>query len=87
MDYNYKKTVKEYRKTHKIPATIEINRKELQDFPVEHARLRRMWLIVIVFIATVTLFGFSLSTDIDLPLALQFLSRLSAPLFISRINC
>lgn len=47
--------------------------KTLVDFPIERSRLRSIWWIVLVFIATTALYGFSLSLyQITLSLLLQF---------------
>jgi hypothetical protein len=75
MDTDYKKVEKAYRKTHKITEKTQINRKELQDFPIERARLQNIWWIILTFVGTVAAFEFSLGADIDLPLLLQFLSK------------
>ncbi|TGO61701.1 hypothetical protein BCON_0025g00280 [Botryotinia convoluta] len=73
MDYNYKVVESCYREQHNIPADIHIKANELLDFPIEVARMRNIWWIVIVFVVTTALYGYSLSLEIiALPLVLQF---------------
>jgi hypothetical protein len=72
MDYDYRRTEKEYRKAHNIPEETKLNRKTLADFPIEHARQRNVWWIVLIFIVATALYGFSLAFNIAFPLILQF---------------
>ncbi|KAF7864300.1 uncharacterized protein EAF02_010268 [Botrytis sinoallii] len=73
MDYNYKVVESRYRKQHNIPADIQVKANELLDFPIEVARMRNIWWIVIVFVITTALYGYSLNLEIiALPLVLQF---------------
>ncbi|THV47314.1 hypothetical protein BGAL_0319g00050 [Botrytis galanthina] len=73
MDYNYKFVESRYRKQHNIPADVQIKANELLDFPIEVARMRNIWWIVIVFVVTTALYGYSLNLEIiALPLVLQF---------------
>ena len=48
------------------------------DFPIEYARLRSIWPIVIVFVTATGMYGFSLSLDMDGALLLQFLIAFTA---------
>lgn len=73
MDYNYKVVESRYREQHNVPADVHIKANELLDFPIEVARMRNIWWIIIVFIVTTALYGYSLSLEIiALPLVLQF---------------
>ncbi|KAF7957666.1 hypothetical protein EAE96_003239 [Botrytis aclada] len=73
MDYNYKVVESRYREQHNIPADVPIKANGLLDFPIEVARMRHVWWIVIVFVITTGLYGYSLSLEIiALPLVLQF---------------
>ncbi|EXJ73450.1 uncharacterized protein A1O5_03210 [Cladophialophora psammophila CBS 110553] len=78
LDHDYKKTEKEYRKRRKLPPSTKINPRDFSDFPVERARLRNLWWVVMLFIGTLAAFGFSLGTDIDLPFLLQFIISATA---------
>ncbi|KAJ8064641.1 hypothetical protein OCU04_006964 [Sclerotinia nivalis] len=73
MDYDYKVVESRYRKQHNIPADVPIKASELLDFPIEVARMRNIWWIVLVFIVATGLYGYSLKLEImALPLILQF---------------
>jgi MFS family permease len=73
MDYDYRRTEKEYRKEKGIADDVKLNKKTLVDFPIERSRLRSIWWIVLVFVVTTALYGFSLSVNqITLSLLLQF---------------
>lgn len=73
MDYDYKVIESRYRKQHNIPADVTIKASEHLDFPIEAARMRNIWWIVLVFIIATALYGYSLSLEImALPLVLQF---------------
>jgi MFS family permease len=72
MDHDYNRTESEYRKEKGIADDIKLNKKAFVDFPIERSRLRSIWWIVLVFIATTALYGFSLSLNqITLSLLLQ----------------
>jgi predicted MFS family arabinose efflux permease len=63
-----------YRKEKNIPESIPLNKKELIDFPFEKARMGNMWWMVLMFVVSTGLYGYSLRlNDIVVPLALQFL--------------
>lgn len=73
MDHDYKVVERQYRLHKNIPADTVLNKKELVDFPVEKSRMRNIWWIVLIFVITTALYGFSLSLNIiALPLILQF---------------
>ncbi|KAF7874959.1 hypothetical protein EAF04_002133 [Stromatinia cepivora] len=73
MDYDYKVIESRYRKQHNIPADVPVKANELLDFPIEVARMRNIWWIVLIFILTTGLYGYSLKLEImALPLILQF---------------
>ena len=73
MDHDYNRTESEYRKEKGIPDDMKLNKKTFVDFPIERSRLRSIWWIVLVFIATTALYRFSLSLNqITLSLLLQF---------------
>jgi hypothetical protein len=73
VDHDYNRTESEYRKEKGIPDDMELNKKTFVDFPIERSRLRSIWWIVLVFIATTALYRFFLSLNqITLSLLLQF---------------
>jgi hypothetical protein len=62
-----------YRQAKGIPAGTTLNKEELVDFPIDKSRLRNIWWIIVIFVFTVALYGFSLPLDIiAIPLVLQF---------------
>ncbi|KAH7419053.1 major facilitator superfamily domain-containing protein [Cadophora sp. MPI-SDFR-AT-0126] len=73
MDRDYKTIEARYRSEKGINADAPLKKKELIDFPIEESRLRNVWWIVLLFIVTTALYGFSLKFNlIAIPLALQF---------------
>ncbi|KAE9370433.1 MFS general substrate transporter [Stipitochalara longipes BDJ] len=73
MDHDYKTVERQYRQAKGIPAGTILNKKELVDFPIEKSRLRNIWWIIVIFVLTVALYGFSLPLNIiAIPLVLQF---------------
>jgi MFS family permease len=73
MDHDYKTVERQYRQARGIPADTTLNKKELVDFPIEKSRLRNVWWIIVIFVVTVALYGFSLPLNIiAVPLVLQF---------------
>ncbi|KAJ0115548.1 major facilitator superfamily transporter [Diaporthe amygdali] len=72
-----------YRSDNGLPMDYTIPTKAIPaGFPIEHARLRNLWWIVALFVASVTGYGFSMSVSrsvsnrpgyIAVPLALQFI--------------
>lgn len=79
MDHDYKTVEREYRLEKNIQVETKLNKKELADFPTEKSRMRSIWWIVLLFVITTALYGFSLSLNIiALPLILQFFIAYSA---------
>lgn len=64
-----------YRKEKNILESIALNKKDLVDFPFEKARMRNMWWMVLIFVVSTGIYGYSLrlTDDIVAPLILQFL--------------
>jgi MFS family permease len=68
-----------YRADKKIPDNVTLKKKELVDFPFEKTRMRNMWWMVLLFLISTALYGFSLLLDIiALPLILQFIISYTA---------
>ncbi|KAI9742143.1 MAG: hypothetical protein M1818_004043 [Claussenomyces sp. TS43310] len=79
MDYDYRRTEAEYKLAKGIPSDFKLNRNELSDFPIEKSRLRNIWWIVAIFVATTAGYGFSLKlSNMALALILQFLIAYTA---------
>ncbi|KAA8572770.1 hypothetical protein EYC84_003355 [Monilinia fructicola] len=73
MDYDYKVVESRYRKEHNISEDVPIKANELLDFPIEVARMRNIWWIVLIFVIATAFYGFSLNLElIAIPLVLQF---------------
>ncbi|KAJ6072406.1 hypothetical protein N7467_010491 [Penicillium canescens] len=72
MDYNHKRTEREYCQQHNLPIDTRINSKTHPDFPIEYARMRNTWWITAIFIVSVAVYGVSLRTHLALPIILQF---------------
>lgn len=73
MDYDYKKTEREYITLKGLPADTKLNKKELLDFPIERSRLRSVWWIIIIFVITTAIYGYSITIhSLAVPLILQF---------------
>ena len=72
MDSDFRRTVAEYCREHDIDERLGFDAKSFPDFPLERARQRSLWYIVVPFIFFTDVYGFSLTLDIDLPLILQF---------------
>ncbi|OQD65998.1 hypothetical protein PENPOL_c005G01789 [Penicillium polonicum] len=73
MDFNHKRTEREYCQQHNLPIDTRINLKSHPDFPIEYARMRNTWWITVTFIACVAVYGVSLRTHIAVPIILQFI--------------
>lgn len=79
MDRDYRKVEKVYKAEKGIPKSTKLNKKELLDFPLEKARLPQMWWIILLFIISTALYGFSLELNqIAIPLILQFIIAFTA---------
>lgn len=73
MDFNHKRTEREYCQKHNLPIDTRINSKSHPDFPIEYARMRNTWWITAIFIVCVAVYGFSLRTHLAVPIILQFI--------------
>ena len=73
MDFNHKRTEREYCQKHNLPIDTRINSKSHPDFPIEYARMRNTWWITAIFIVCVAAYGFSLRTHLAVPIILQFI--------------
>lgn len=73
MDHDYKIVEAKYRMDKNIAPTVELKKKDLLDFPVEESRLRNIWWIILIFVVSTALYGFSLQLkNLAPPLILQF---------------
>ncbi|KAI3391392.1 hypothetical protein diail_7447 [Diaporthe ilicicola] len=83
MTRDFRATEDAYKSDNNLPDDYTIPTKAIPaGFPIEHARLRHLWWIVGLFVASITGYGFSMSVPesvsgrpgyIALPLALQFI--------------
>ncbi|KAJ5833329.1 hypothetical protein N7474_001640 [Penicillium riverlandense] len=73
MDYNHRKTEREYCHRHSLPLDTRITTKTHPDFPIEHARMRNTWWITALFITCTAVYGVSLKMPLALPIILQYL--------------
>lgn len=82
MTRDYKTAEVAYKVTHNLPLTYKLPAKNVPaDFPIEHARLRHLPWITVLFAASTAAYGFSLADTtltskpgwIAVPLVLQFL--------------
>ncbi|KAK4868251.1 hypothetical protein LT330_007449 [Penicillium expansum] len=73
MDFNHKRTEREYCQKHNLPIDTRINLKSHPDFPIEYARMRNTWWITAIFIACVAVYGVSLRIHLAVPIILQFI--------------
>ncbi|OCL05139.1 MFS general substrate transporter [Glonium stellatum] len=72
MGHDYRRTELEYREKKGIAPSIQIERKALADFPIEKARMRNIWWVILIFTLATGVYGFSLNLPIAFPLVLQF---------------
>ena len=72
MDYNYRLTEREYCRQHGYPASTRIYLKTHSDFPIEIARMRNTWWIIVLFVITMGFYGASLRTHMAVPIILQY---------------
>jgi MFS family permease len=73
MDHDYRTVERQYRQAKGISVDTTLIKKELIDFPIEKSRLRNIWWIIVIFVLTVALYGFSLPLNIiATSLILQF---------------
>ncbi|KAJ5819436.1 hypothetical protein N7474_005027, partial [Penicillium riverlandense] len=73
MDYNHKVTEREYCLRNNLPLETRITSKTHPDFPIEYARMRNTWWITAIFIVCTALYGFSLQTNLAVPVILQYI--------------
>lgn len=67
-DNDYRKTETEHKTSKNISQDINLHKDEFVDFPIEKSRLRNIWWIVTIFVATTAAYGFSLNiNNIALP--------------------
>jgi MFS family permease len=75
MDGDYKREMERYRQRKQIQDGIHIKQQTHPDFPIEKVRLRRTFLLTVVFAVATAVYGFSVEWIIFIPLTLQFLSK------------
>lgn len=73
MDYNHKRTEREYCRKQNLSIDTCITSKEHPGFPIEYARMRNTWWITALFIVSVALYGVSLRTHVAVPIILQYI--------------
>lgn len=73
MDYNHKRTEREYCQKHNLPLNTHITSKSHSDFPIEYARMRNTWWITALFIIATAVYGVSLRTTLAVPIILQYI--------------
>jgi MFS family permease len=73
MDFNHKRTEREYCQKHNLPIDTRINSKTHPDFPIEYARMRNTWWITAIFVVCVAVYGVSLRAHLAVPIILQFI--------------
>ncbi|KAJ5099359.1 hypothetical protein N7532_006360 [Penicillium argentinense] len=73
MDFNHKRTEREYCMHKNLPLETRITTKTHPDFPIEYARMRNTWWITALFIVCTAAYGFSLHTHLALPIILQYI--------------
>ncbi|KAI0133551.1 major facilitator superfamily domain-containing protein [Xylariales sp. AK1849] len=79
MDRDYKLYEAKHRSKHSIAPDPELDKTALDDFPIEHARLRQSWWHAIIVVLSACSYGYSLHLNhLAAPLALQFLIAYAA---------
>lgn len=78
MDFNHKRTEREYCIKHNLPLDTRITSKTHPDFPIEYARMRNTWWISALFIACTAVYGVSLRTHLAVPVILQYITAYCA---------
>ncbi|KAJ5689601.1 hypothetical protein N7462_003993 [Penicillium macrosclerotiorum] len=73
MDFNHKRTEREYCIQHNLPLDTRITTKTHPDFPIEYARMRNTWWITALFIVCSAVYGVSLRAHLALPVILQYI--------------
>lgn len=72
MDFNHKRTEREYCMKYNLPLDTRITTKTHPDFPIEYARMRNTWWITALFVICTAVYGASLKTHLALPIILQY---------------
>lgn len=87
MDRDFKIVEKKFRESRGLSEDVDVSR--LPDFPLERARLRNMWWIVIMNVGCIAAYGWTLESHIAIPLTLQFFSKCGLTLFrsIRKLTC
>ncbi|KAJ5100341.1 hypothetical protein N7456_006393 [Penicillium angulare] len=78
MDYNHKRTERDYCRQNNLPLDTRITTKTHADFPIEYARMRNTWWITALFIVATALYGVSLKTHLAVPIILQYITAYCA---------
>ncbi|CAI7576462.1 unnamed protein product [Penicillium pancosmium] len=73
MDYNHKRTERDYCRKHNLPLETRITSKTHPDFPIEYARMRDTWWIIALFVICTAAYGWSLHTNLAVPIILQYI--------------
>ncbi|KAF7713215.1 Uncharacterized protein PECH_001612 [Penicillium ucsense] len=73
MDYNHRRTERDYCVKNNLPVETRITTKSHPDFPIEYARMRNTWWITALFIICTATYGFSLRTHLAVPVILQYI--------------
>lgn len=71
MDYNHKRTEREYCQRNNLPLDTRITSKTHPNFPIEYARMRNTWWLTALFIICTAVYGVSLQTSLAVPVILQ----------------
>lgn len=83
MDWNYRRVSEEFKKANGITTDATISHKTHENFPIELARLKNSWVLVLIFVVTTGLYGWSLELHIAIPLILQFFIAYTATAIFS----
>jgi MFS family permease len=73
MDYNHKRTERDYCQQNNLPLDTRITTKTHADFPIEYARMRNTWWITALFVVCTAVYGVSLRTHLAVPIILQYI--------------
>lgn len=72
MDYNHRRTEREYCQEDGYATETRINLRSHPDFPIELARMRNTWWIIALFIITTAVYGVSIRTHLAVAILLQY---------------
>jgi hypothetical protein len=75
MDKDYKREERLFREQNSISDSTEVKLRTYPNFPIERARLRRVYVLTFLFVAATAVYGFSVEWNIAIPLTLQFISK------------